>query len=120
MQADDTSLSNKPDERNEDDLITLNGCGKITHWQFPGRQTHCPIETCGAAFGTSSDAIQHYKKEHSNNSIFCYLCEKPILVNHSADFMRHYRQKHPGQESPFSFDERQTDAQLQDDRPKEV
>lgn len=121
MQADDTSLNSESNEHNEvDDLITLNGCGKITHWLFPKRQTHCPIETCGAAFGTFSDAIQHFKREHSNNSIFCYLCQKPILVNYSADFMRHYQQKHPGQKSPYSFDGRQTDAQLQNDRPKEV
>lgn len=58
------------------------------------------------AFMSRSDAIQHYKDQHSNNSIFCYLCEKPILALQPNDFKAHYDEAHSNIEMAFSFDEK--------------
>lgn len=89
-------------------MIRLSGCGKITCWLFPKHQQVCPIESCDMQFMSRSDAIQHYRDQHSNNSIFCYLCEKPILALQSNDFEQHYVEEHPNIEMAFCFDEKST------------
>lgn len=87
-----------------DDSIQLSGCGKITCWKFPLKSTRCPIGSCNLECGYRSAAIQHYKKQHAQNSIFCYWCELPILAYHPNDFKRHYKEEHKDMEMPFNFD----------------
>lgn len=89
--------------KNEDDMITLYGCGKITKWRFPPNTKQCPVHLCRELFGLRSDAIRHYKKRHAPNAILCELCSKPIAVTNSFNFVQHYKFMHPDVEVPYSF-----------------
>lgn len=86
----------------EDDLITLNGCGQVTQWRFPDTKI-CPVQNCRLLFGIRSDAMHHYKKRHAKVSILCPICEKPIISHKPSDFMRHFLRIHPNNETPFVF-----------------
>lgn len=57
-------------------------------------------------FINRSSAIQHYREEHAMKSIFCYLCEKPILAHLSTDFEQHFHEMHPNSQMEFCFDEK--------------
>lgn len=85
------------------DLITLRGSGITTHWKFPSKQTNCPVQRCRKlSFDSRSAVIQHYKREHAKISIFCVICEKPIISPSKQKFKLHYKRCHPKVE-PFDF-----------------
>lgn len=88
------------DEENED-LITLSGCSRITKWKFPLNQTRCPV--CRLVFVQRSDTIAHYKDRHAQGSLLCPICIKPICVRGNADFKKHYQRLHPNNELPYGM-----------------
>lgn len=92
-------------EDEEDDLIILNGCGRITQWRFPPSLKHCPVHRCGVEFGVRSDAIRHYRKRHAKRAILCPICDKPISCSNrsSRSFKRHYKGVHPNEKLPYDF-----------------
>lgn len=90
---------------NEDgDLILLNGCGYKTEYKFPD-QKMCPVLRCDVASESRSALINHYKEEHAQNSIYCFLCCKPIVAEYPYNFIHHFRRKHKNVKDPFDFDE---------------
>lgn len=90
------------DSINEDkDSITLRGCGFITKWNFPQHLTNCPVNKCLKKFGSRSKAIAHYKSTHANDSIYCYLCDKPIAARLRGTYRLHYNRLHPNVKNPF-------------------
>lgn len=102
-------------EWEKNDLITLNGCKKITYWRFPQNITYCPVRFCKLMFGIRSDAIFHYRKKHADHSILCQICYKPIIAQRPCDFVRHYRRMHPGMEVPFGLvDQTESTVCIQD------
>lgn len=72
----------------ENDVITLtSGANRKTYWQFPKENWQaCPAIRCNLKFESRSDAIEHFKLEHSKNSICCQLCDKPIFAAMIANF----------------------------------
>ncbi|XP_055296597.1 zinc finger protein 271-like [Sitodiplosis mosellana] len=98
------------EDSNVDDLITLNGCGHITQWQFPRNQKHCPSHTCCEVFKSRSAAISHYQEKHADHSILCSICNKPIALSvtngryHSRhNILNHYERMHPNTKVPYDF-----------------
>lgn len=90
---------------NEDgDLILLNGCGYKTEYKFPENQRTCPVFRCDVASESRSALIHHYKETHAENSIYCFLCCKPIVTKDGHNFRTHYRLKHKNVKDPFDFD----------------
>lgn len=88
-----------------DDLITLNGCGLETHWQMPLDQSKCPVIRCQQnSFANRSDLITHYKREHSKISVYCCICDKPIIARSRSHFKTHYKLLHPRVSDPFDFE----------------
>lgn len=86
------------------DLITLNGCGYKTQWQMPSNQSECPVARCPQrSFVNRSALITHYKKEHSKFSIYCCICDKPIISRNKEHFGIHYKSLHPNVLDPFDF-----------------
>lgn len=101
-----TSDEENGEEDNDDDLITLNGCGQITQWRFPKGMERCPLISCQELFDDRSEAIDHYKMQHAKKSILCYVCDIPIYTYSSKDFEAHFRRMHPDAEIPFQFNGR--------------
>lgn len=92
-------------DQSEDDLITLNGCGRITKWRFSKDLKQCPVSKCNLEFETRQEAIVHYKMTHAKNSIFCALCDKPICTDTTREFLIHYGRMHPNEKVPFNLGE---------------
>ncbi|XP_031628317.1 uncharacterized protein LOC116344075 isoform X2 [Contarinia nasturtii] len=88
-------------ENNEDDLITLNGCGIQTKWRYPKNIKHCIVLRCDSKFGTHKKAIDHYKEQHAEKSILCPICIKPIVSKDQKPFIRHYERVHPTEQIPY-------------------
>lgn len=103
------SQDDKGEERiQEDDLITLRGCGQITQWRFPEHMTRCPFVRCHKHFESRPDAIDHFKMNHTVNMILCFTCNKPIRSAYPVQFIEHHRNRHPNIPMPFDFSERKT------------
>lgn len=101
---DDESNGDDDEEDDDgDDLITLSGCGRISQWTFPANKTDCPVVSCKKQFGVRSDAIDHYKKRHSQLSIYCSQCDKPIVAPHISHFKNHYIRRHPDVDPETNF-----------------
>lgn len=94
-------------ETPEDDLIDLNGCGRKSRWRFPANVLKCPgARNCQQIFKTRSAVIRHYKENHTEGSILCPLCDKPIKTNSTFDYyVAHYRRIHPFKKIPFVDDD---------------
>lgn len=80
-----------------DDMITLNGFGIQTVWQYPKNITYCTNRSCGCTFDNRSDAINHYKEQHADQFILCSVCTKPVAAR---SFIKHYKNIHPHNEIP--------------------
>lgn len=87
----------------ESDWITLNGCSKITRWQYPPNETRCTEINCAVECGNRFAAIEHYKEQHAANMILCYICDIPIHAKVSDEFERHFIENHPTTAMPFIF-----------------
>lgn len=99
------------------DLVTLSGCGQITQWRFP-KTKRCPVLKCSSSFETRLAAMNHYKKKHARNAIFCHLCNKPIGTSTFKALTLHFRKRHPGKRIPFKFHKNRPDGRPT--RTKEV
>lgn len=55
-------------------------------------------------FGVRSDTIDHYRKRHAMNYIYCSKCDKPITTHNLIDFNEHYRKVHPKEPLPNDLD----------------
>lgn len=87
------------------DLITLNGCGYKTQWQMPSNQTGCPVYGCRyQSFESRFALITHYKKMHSKMSIYCCICDKPVVSPCRREFINHYKRMHANVLDPFDFE----------------
>lgn len=91
------------DDDEEGDWITLNGCDKITRWQFPQNVTRCAEPRCCLDFEVRSAAITHYKDQHAAHAILCYICDKPIRAESPNEYETHFDTIHPGVNVPFVF-----------------
>lgn len=89
------NILNKDDE----DLITLYGCGRITKWKFPTNQTRCLA--CPSESVQRSSLIAHYKECHAKTSILCPICVKPICAREKKNFKKHYQRMHPNERIPY-------------------
>lgn len=89
-----------------DDLIILGGGDQITQWHFPKGTKRCPVYNCRAEFKTRSNAISHYRNFHTQSSIFCSVCDKPVGAVDFNAFIRHYKKYHPDVEVPSKVSER--------------
>lgn len=84
-------------QNEDDDVITLEGLGKIMKWQFPETNT-CPIRRCHLSFRNRSAAIAHYKEKHSKKCTLCPVCKKPIALSKNtcwSNLRTHLRTQHP-------------------------
>lgn len=88
----------------EDGWITLTGAGQITQWKFPEKTKTCPVKSCLKHFGVHSDVVDHYRKRHFKDYIYCSLCDKPVSVRLFGDFNGHYLKMHPEAPLPNDFD----------------
>ncbi|XP_031628722.1 uncharacterized protein LOC116344365 [Contarinia nasturtii] len=100
LSIDVSEESDGSDSSYESDLIDLHAFGKITQWKFPN-VTYCPMSRCRLLFGVRSDAILHYKKRHTNHSVYCHICDKPISTYSKRDFKKHYQRLHPKEQCPY-------------------
>lgn len=91
------------DDNEADGVITLHGCGRTTYWTFPQKQKQCPVHICREDFGNRSEAIEHYKERHTNFSILCPICSKPIIAQSLIDFAKHYKRIHPNEKLPYNL-----------------
>lgn len=92
---------NGQDEKNDDDdLVTLKGCGQITQWRFPQETTSCPMLSCHKDYGLRSLAISHFKYRHAKHSAFCSECERPVGAKTVSGLTSHYSKLHPNAELP--------------------
>lgn len=87
----------------EDDMITLHGCGQITYWRFPQNIKQCPKISCLEDFDSRLDAIDHYRQQHAEKAILCTLCNKPISTLQAWNFEDHFRRMHPFKTIPYDF-----------------
>lgn len=96
------SDSNKVDvNEDEDDLITLTGCDKVTRWKFPQHTIICPVEKCSKQFAVRSDAIAHYKSQHAHEAILCPICKIPIFATLTIFYKIHFMKAHPNMKFPL-------------------
>lgn len=107
----DDNLENVANE--DDDLITLRGCGQTTYWRFPQDSKQCPVKRCEEKFDSRLDAIAHYKLNHAMKAILCTLCDRPIAVNQPGTYEKHYLRLHPFKRMPFNFHGRDSCASKQ-------
>lgn len=107
MDANHSNISTLKEKLDENyDLILLKGCGQTTQWKFPAERTSCPVTNCLEQFEDRVTAIEHYKKNHTQKSILCYLCNAPMVVWSDKDFENHYRRIHPDVEMPVQFNQK--------------
>lgn len=89
------------DERiDADELIELEGCGITSYWRFP-QTTRCPSRKCSADFASRLDAYRHFKNVHSQDSLLCPTCDKPIKVKNCTSFVLHHRKSHGAAKMPY-------------------
>lgn len=93
-------IDDEDDSDGDDDLILCSGLDTITEYRFPPAIKHCPILTCRLLFGVRSDAINHFRKKHSSDTICCVVCKEPILV---VEFEFHFQQEHPNNDISLNF-----------------
>lgn len=96
-------LDDIDDGIDDSDLIQLSSCGIETEWTFPADQISCPNRHCLKEFNSRSDAIIHFKREHSKKAIMCDMCNKPISGGSVSTFVAHYRHAHPFKQLPFGL-----------------
>lgn len=96
----EVSMKNDGDD---DDIITLSGCGITTRWRYPKDSKKCPFKNCRKTSKNQSYAIAHYKKEHSADGILCEICKKPICCRLVKTFIEHYKRQHPNEKVPYAF-----------------
>lgn len=65
----------------------------------------CAISHCRRNFENRSNAIAHFKENHTKNMILCFTCNKPIRSTYPAMFRSHHHM-HPDIPMPFDFSER--------------
>lgn len=90
-------------DNDNDDIITLNGCGITTHWRYPEDTRKCPAKNCGRKSKTQAYAIAHYKRIHSKDAILCEICNKPLSVTNQNNFISHYKRQHPNEQVPHNL-----------------
>lgn len=106
------NLTTRKKQKNSD-LITLNGSGIKTQWKMPLNLTKCPVVRCPQnSFVNRSDLITHYKKEHSSVSIYCCICDKPVISRNRSHFITHYKLLHLNILDPFDFDANEKQAKI--------
>lgn len=88
------------------DLIELRGCKMKTQFRFPKYIKQCPNRRCHLEFSNRMACIQHYRKSHAKDGVFCHLCEKPIMAPVIGMMQRHFRRKHPNHDVLQEFGER--------------
>lgn len=91
----------------DDFTVKLEGCGKITFWQFP-KTKRCPVFKCRQSFDSRATAMNHYKRKHARHYYCCSICRKPIYALNKKVLLLHYRIKHPKKHTPFSIRKSQT------------
>lgn len=97
-------VSERDDAGTTNDMITLTGLGKITHWHFPNIN-YCPHPNCQEDFENSSAAKIHYQEHHAMNAILCLVCLVPIYSYSIDGYIVHYRNAHPNEVIPFGFND---------------
>lgn len=83
--------------------ITLSGCGQMTGYHFPNIKV-CPNRSCSKKFKDRLQTMNHFREQHADSSIFCYICQKPICSQARMYFIRHYNRMHPNMKVPYDFD----------------
>lgn len=79
------------EKQNDDDIITLNGCGYVSQWRIPQTDwARCPIMNCKKTFKLRSHAILHFKRMHASDSICCSICNRPVLAQNISNFVKHF------------------------------
>lgn len=113
--------SDGADDDDEDDVITLSGCGQNYRWKFPKDSTKCPIKSCLSKFEVRSNAIDHYKKCHAMNAMYCKICDKPIATQGNVrNFESHYNRMHPGIDTESNFDNEPTSSKKSSPQKRDV
>lgn len=90
------------DDVSQDDRIVLNSCGIKSHWKVPVGMLQCPNARCEQTFKMRTDLIRHFKENHAEGSILCYVCQRPIRALQFDQYERHYRRRHPFIKVPFT------------------
>lgn len=111
IQIDSMAQSDGADDEDESDVIILSGCGQNYRWKFPKDYGgKCPVKACLAKCEVRSDAIDHYKKYHAMNAMYCKICRKPIATTrgYSINFQAHNIRMHPGINTESYFDSEPT------------
>lgn len=80
----------------------------ITVWRFPDT-TRCPAYNCKMEYGLRSTTIQHYKRKHAKDHIFCGLCDRPVGAKTLSTFVQHYNNIHPTAQLPEYLKEDSSD-----------
>lgn len=97
-------ISDRDDDAAVNDIITLTGLSKVTHWKFPNIN-YCPHPNCHEDFETQAEAINHYSSMHSDQAILCSICDEPIYTYSIDGFKEHFRNSHPDSQIPIGFNE---------------
>lgn len=96
---DKKATANDKETNEKDDLIELKGGGSITIYRFP-QTTSCPARGCTLDSGFRSRAIDHFRRKHANDHVFCVECDKIIGAKSLDTFVSHYKNIHPNAELP--------------------
>lgn len=96
MEETDATKNNA--NKNDDDLITLRGLGKITQWKFPKNVTQCPMHCCNFKFKMRATGISHFKQLHAEHTILCTICRKIVSSRQRQQICRHFDKMHPNED----------------------
>lgn len=83
--------------------MILTGCGQETRYCFPNTKV-CPNRSCNKEFKDRFEASQHFRNEHAQTSIFCYICQKPLSAKEPRTFIKHYHRVHGNIKVPYDFE----------------
>lgn len=84
--------------KDDDDLITLSGLGKITQWKFPKNVTQCPMHCCNFKFEMRATGISHFKQLHAKYTILCTICNKIVSSRQRQQICKHFDKMHPNED----------------------
>lgn len=68
----------------------------IVVWRFPN-STDCPHIECENFFSTREIALKHFRDEHADNSMLCYVCKEIVSIQ---ALPLHFEMNHPNHLTP--------------------
>lgn len=68
-------------------------------WRFPNSIV-CPHRDCELTFSSRYIALNHFRKNHADTSMLCYVCREIISVQAPFNLLLHFHLEHPHDSPP--------------------